>query len=97
MEKQSYRLADHLKFLVPSLLGIFLFMTPVSTDDGMTIPIAVMAGWIETLLAGQLSAIMMVIIIVTAVMTVIAKVKGPDAFQRTPFFQQLFYTSTFGW
>ncbi|RYG71804.1 YjiH family protein [Lentibacillus lipolyticus] len=95
MEKQSYRFVDHLKFLIPSLLGIFLFMTPVSTDDGMTIPIAVMAGWVETLLAGQLSAIMMIIIIVTAVMTVIAKVKGPNGFQRTPFFQQLFYTSTF--
>ncbi|TMN22047.1 YjiH family protein [Lentibacillus cibarius] len=95
MGKRTYQLTDHLKFLIPSLLGIFLFMTPVSTGDGMTIPIAVMAGWVESLLKDQLSAIMMVIIIVTAILTVLAKIIGPDAFRRTPFFQQLFYTSSF--
>lgn len=95
MKNNSYEMSNHLKFIIPSLLGIFLFMTPVNTDDGMTIPIAVLAGWVQELLANQLSAIMMVIIIITAVMTIIAKFLGKEAFSKTPFFQQLFHVSTF--
>src|SRR5699024_5779285 len=95
MNHNSYNTSDHLKFIIPSLLGIFLFMTPVSAGDGLTIPIAVLAGWVQTALSGQLSAIMMIIIVLTAVLTVIAKMKGPDAFSGTPFFHELFYKSTF--
>ncbi|UJL46029.1 YjiH family protein [Virgibacillus sp. NKC19-16] len=95
MGENKYKLIDHLKFIIPSLLGIFLFMTPVPTDDGFTIPIAVLATWVQELLAGQLSAIMMIIIVFTAVMTMIAKFIGPNAFAKTPFFQSLFYTGWF--
>ncbi|ALX49841.1 YjiH family protein [Lentibacillus amyloliquefaciens] len=93
--KRSYTLSDHLKFIIPSLLGVFLFMTPVGSGDGLTIPIAILAGWVQEALADQLSAIMMIIIVLTSVLTVIAKITGPDAFRKTPFFQGLFYTSTF--
>ncbi|GGJ82953.1 membrane protein [Lentibacillus kapialis] len=95
MNHYPYKMKDHLKFIIPSLLGIFLFMTPISTGDGMTIPIAVLAGWVQTALSGQLSAIMMLIIVLTAIMTVIAKIKGSEAFSATPFFHELFYKSTF--
>ncbi|SFE08208.1 nucleoside recognition GATE domain-containing membrane protein YjiH [Lentibacillus persicus] len=93
--KNTYTISDHLKFIIPSLLGVFLFMTPVGSGDGLTIPIAVLAGRLQEALADQLSAIMMVIIILTAVLTVIAKIIGPSAFGKTPFFHGLFYTSTF--
>ncbi|WP_106495977.1 YjiH family protein [Lentibacillus sp. Marseille-P4043] len=95
MKSKKYALSDHLKFIIPSLLGVFLFMTPVPTDDGFTIPIAVLANWVQDVLANQLSAIMMIIIVITAIMTVIAKIAGQAAFQKTPFFQQLFYVSAF--
>ncbi|MUK89599.1 YjiH family protein [Ornithinibacillus sp. L9] len=95
MEKESYSLGDHLKFILPSLLGILLFITPVQTEDGYTIPIAILANWIEELLANQLSLIMMVIITITAVLTVMTKLIGPNLFDKTPFFQKLFYTSWF--
>ncbi|MFC4558135.1 YjiH family protein [Virgibacillus kekensis] len=93
--KNSYTIADHLRFILPSILGIFLFMTPVATDGGMTIPIAILADWIQALLAGRLSAIMMVIITITAILTVIARAGGPDTFKKTPFFHQLFHVRTF--
>lgn len=95
MEIKDYKLIDHLKFIIPSLIGIFLFITPIKTEDGFTIPIAVLANGVESLLKNQLSAIMMIIIIVTAVMTVLAKVIGPNAFAKTPFFHNLFYVSMF--
>ncbi|AXI11219.1 hypothetical protein CUC15_17800 [Oceanobacillus zhaokaii] len=92
---KNYRLIDHIKFIIPSLIGIFLFIIPVKTSTGFTIPIAVLSNWVQELLADQLSAIMMGIIVITAIMTVIIKITGRDAFQKTPFFQQLFDVNTF--
>ncbi|HLR72439.1 MAG TPA: nucleoside recognition domain-containing protein, partial [Pseudogracilibacillus sp.] len=95
MNKGTHKLLDHLKFIIPSLLGVLLFMTPVKTEDGFTIPIGILANWIEEVLANQLSLIMMLIIIITAIMTVTARIIGEDKFNKTPFFQQLFYVSPF--
>ncbi|WP_337018998.1 YjiH family protein [Oceanobacillus massiliensis] len=86
---------NHWKFIIPSLIGVFLFMVPIETEDGVTIPIAILANSVQSLLAEQLSAIMMIIIVITAIMTIIAKLAGKEAFAKTPFFQQLFYTSPF--
>lgn len=91
---EKYRLIDHLKFIIPSCIGVFLFMIPIPSSDGLTIPIAVLANWVEDLLVDQLSAIMMIIIIITAIMTVLAKIR-PETFAKSPFFQNLFHVSNF--
>ncbi|MEC8139190.1 MAG: YjiH family protein, partial [Pseudomonadota bacterium] len=38
-------------FFVPSLIGVFLFMTPVPIGEAMTIPIAVMAKAVQAWIA----------------------------------------------
>ncbi|SDK16732.1 YjiH family protein [Sediminibacillus albus] len=95
MEKKKFALTDHLKFIIPSLIGIFLFMIPVSIGDQVTIPIAILSGWLQELLAGQLSAIMAIIISITAIASLIVKLAGREALERYPFFQQLLYVSWF--
>lgn len=77
------------------MAGIFLFMIPVPSGDGMTIPVAVLAGWAQDLLANHLSLIMMIIIIITALASIIAKIAGKEVLAKTPFFQNLFYTNGF--
>ncbi|GAB3789220.1 YjiH family protein [Virgibacillus kimchii] len=89
----KYKLSDHLRFIIPSFIGVFLFITPVNTEEGFTIPIAVLANFVQDMLAGQLSAIMMVIIVITAVFTLIAKFGGSDTFKKQPFFHNLFHVS----
>ncbi|MCJ0932823.1 YjiH family protein [Virgibacillus halodenitrificans] len=93
MNKQNYKWSDHLKFIIPSLIGIFLFMCPVQTKEGLTIPIAVLANWVQDKLADQLSMIMMIIIVLTAIMTIMARLSS--IFKNTPFFQNLFHVSIF--
>ncbi|NGP45103.1 YjiH family protein [Bacillaceae bacterium SIJ1] len=95
MKNNNYSILDHIKFIIPSLIGVFLFMTPMKTGDGFTIPIAILAGNVQSLLADQLSAIMMVMIVFTAIMTVIVRFLGKEKLDRTPFFQQLFYVNAF--
>ncbi|WP_163969454.1 YjiH family protein [Oceanobacillus halotolerans] len=89
------KVTDHLRFVIPSLLGVFLFMTPISTGDGFTIPIAILANRIQGLLGNFLSLIMLVIILITAIMTVVAKLGGRKLFSSTPFFKNLFNVSIF--
>ncbi|MGR9048425.1 YjiH family protein [Halobacillus faecis] len=91
MRAKDFNASSHLKFIIPSLIGIFLFMFPIFGDDGaVTIPIAILAGWVETWLADYLSLIMTIIITITAIGTVIAKAAGKEALNGSPFFQSLF-------
>lgn len=88
------RVTDHLKFIIPSLIGIFLFMTPIKVDGDFTIPIAVLAGFVEDGLASYLSLIMMVIIVLTAVLTLIFRINPKFAYDK-PFLNNLFVVSPF--
>src|SRR5699024_8832143 len=92
---KTFHWLDHIKFIIPSLIGIFLFMTPVKTADGFTIPIAILAGWVESNLTNYLSLIMMVIIVITAVLTLVFKIGGAERLKGKEFLQRLFLVNTF--
>ena len=77
-------------FLIPSAMGIFLFMTPISYNDEITIPIAILAGWVQEALAGSLPQIMTVIIVLTLIGTLLAKTIRPEIMERNLFIKTLF-------
>lgn len=91
---KSFTLKDHIKFILPSLIGVFLFMTPIKVAGDFTIPIAVLAGFVEDALTDYLSLIMMSIIVITALFTIIFKI-NPSIITRKPFLQRLFVVSPF--
>lgn len=91
---KSQQLVNQLKFFIPSLIGIFLFIIPIKTENGFSIPIAILAGKAQSILEAQLSLIMMLIIVITAIFTVLAKI-SPNFFKKTPFFYKLFSVHTF--
>ncbi|MEH6815283.1 MAG: YjiH family protein, partial [Pseudoalteromonas distincta] len=78
-ERSHYTWRTWFTFLVPSLIGVFLFMTPISTSQGMTIPIAVMAKAVQAMMLGSAQAIITLIICITGVISVITKVFKPAA------------------
>lgn len=92
---KKHSLQTHLKFIIPSLLGIFLFMTPIKSEGSFTIPIAILAGLIEDGLGAYLSLIMMIIIVLTAILTLLVKMIGGNKFSHMPFVQNLFDVNTF--
>lgn len=92
--QKKYPISTHLKFIIPSLIGVLLFITPIKVDDGFTIPIGILAGMIEGLLANYLSLIMMLIIVMTAILTVIIKLGG-NKYKRFPFINNLFQVNIF--
>ncbi|QNG61766.1 YjiH family protein [Bacillus sp. PAMC26568] len=78
------------KFIIPSLLGILLFMVPIKYNGDVTIPIAILSGILQKALGDFLPAIMTVIIILTLAGTLLAKAAKPDFVKRSPFFTTLF-------
>ncbi|WP_420541563.1 YjiH family protein [Guptibacillus sedimenti] len=86
-----------LKFIIPSLIGIFLFMIPIPNDEGVTIPIAKMAGWLQglfgTTIPFSLSALMTIIISITALLSAYAVITKPDWITNRPFLTSLLQVS----
>lgn len=76
-------------FLIPSILGIFLFMIPISYNDNITIPIAVLSGLVQEWLVDYLPAIMTGIILLTLIGTILMKTVRPAVMNRNPFIKSL--------
>ncbi|GAB2712678.1 YjiH family protein [Halomonas garicola] len=82
-----------LMFLLPSLLGIFLFMTPVSYQGDLTIMIAVLAKSLQAVLGGALPSIVTALITVSAVLSLVVTVFKPKRVIAHPFLNVLFNIS----
>ncbi len=63
-----------LTFIIPSLFGILLFMTPISFNGEITIPIAILAGSFRELISHYIPYIVTFIIVVAATMSIVAKI-----------------------
>ncbi|WP_345241819.1 YjiH family protein [Pontibacillus salipaludis] len=89
--KFPFKPMNHFLFIIPSLIGILLFMTPIKFGDSITIPIAHFASILQEALQAQLPAIMTFIITVTAILTLIAKLTNGQAVKKSPFFTGLLF------
>lgn len=96
MEEQmkiGYSSKDLFKFIIPSLLGILFFMTPILYDGEITIPIAILSKFVQNHLSDKLPGIMTIIICITFLGTMVAKILKPKAFSNNKFLSTLFNVS----
>ncbi|SES30182.1 YjiH family protein [Salisediminibacterium halotolerans] len=84
-----------LKFLIPSLIGIALFMTPIPAEAGVTIPIALLSEALEGALYDWLPAMMTGLIAASFLGTVIQKGFRPHVMNQSAFFSNLFDVGPF--
>lgn len=77
-------------FLIPSLLGVLLFMTPIMIDGGFTIPIAVLAKSLLNVLGQHATVIVTTIILFSAIGSVLALITKPRVITKSPFLSGLF-------
>ncbi|MEW9051768.1 MAG: YjiH family protein [Neobacillus sp.] len=69
---------DYLKFIIPSLFGVLLFMIPFQAEDGITIPVAYLAGQINGLLGDLIPPITLAVIALSVIGSFIAFVFKPS-------------------
>ncbi|TGB02657.1 YjiH family protein [Halobacillus salinus] len=94
MKASDFKASSHLRFIIPSLIGVFLFMFPITQGDSITIPVAILADLVKGAILEQIPLIMTIIISITAIGTLIVKAIGPDKLDSTPFFKSLFNVPT---
>jgi nucleoside recognition membrane protein YjiH len=83
-----------LTFLIPSLIGLFVFMAPISYQGNITIPVAVLAKSIQGLLEGYLVAIVTTIIVAMSVFSIVIRIAKPKFIMDSSFLNSLFTPST---
>ena len=78
------------KFLIPSLIGMFLFVTPIIQDGNMTIPVAVMANGLLDIIDDYSLTILWILITLSGLLTIIHKFIGIKFFEKYEKVDQLF-------
>ena len=81
MNKEGYKYTDTnrkivqiCKFIFPSLIGVLLFMCPISYNNKITIPIAVLTEWIGVQLESYIEGIIVSLIIIAFLGSTVVKV-----------------------
>jgi len=82
-----------LRFLLPSLAGILVFLTPIRWDGNLTIGIAIVTGWFNDLLGIHVLHIVIGVLVVTSVLTVLATLFKAGWIRRHKKLQELFDVS----
>lgn len=85
-----------LKFLVPSLIGIMLFMTPISKNGELTIPIALLTNLLMDWLGDLLPTLVTITVVLSAVVTLFYKYSDNKYLKSSEFLNSTFDVSN-GW
>lgn len=81
---------NNLKFIIPSIIGVLLFMTPIKFEGDITIPIAIMSGKLVNLLGPSLPYIISSAICVSALGSIITIIFKPEFIIKNEFLNTLF-------
>lgn len=82
-----------LKFIIPSLIGIFLFMVPIPKDGSITIPVALLSKGLQNLLSPSMTSILFLLVLISATGTLITKLFKPKFIVNNQFLYSLFNPS----
>lgn len=92
---KTYSAGNILKFLVPSLIGILLFMVPITTGDGMTIPVAFFADQINAYFGKIIPFLTAALMGISTFGTIIAVFIKPSFILENQYLNTLFNVSYF--
>lgn len=80
-------------FLIPSLIGLFLFMAPISYQGDLTIPVAILAKSIQAVFGEYLVSIITTIVAFMSVASVLSTIFKPTFITSNSFLNGLFNPS----
>ncbi|MDX8045265.1 YjiH family protein [Gracilibacillus sp. S3-1-1] len=92
-EINKFTASQYMKFWLPSLIGVLLFLVPVPIGDKVTIGLGVFADGLQHLLASYIPLIVTVILCITAIGSLLAKWTNVPFVNRVPFLHDLFHVS----
>jgi nucleoside recognition membrane protein YjiH len=84
---------NNVQFLIPSLLGALIFLTPVPWDGQWTIGIGIVTGAIKSLMGENALAIVVGLLVLTSILSLLGTVFKADWIHRQPLIRELFDVS----
>ncbi|WJP98147.1 YjiH family protein [Macrococcus bovicus] len=75
------------KFILTSILGLFLFVTPLTVDGEATLPVALLAGWLKETIGKGMPTVLIIIITISMLMTLYCSILKNA---KTSFMKNLF-------
>jgi nucleoside recognition membrane protein YjiH len=94
-EINTHSLSDYLKFLIPSLIGVLLFIVPISSGDGITIPVAYLAKQLNNFFESSIPAFATGVIVLSVIGSLIAAIVKPSFILKNSFLNKLLNVSKF--
>lgn len=91
----KYSFSHILRFIIPSFIGVLLFMTPVKIGEGYTIPIAFLSNSLQDKIGDYIPAIMAILILISGIGTLFVKIVRPEFVRRSHFLATLFDITPF--
>ena len=79
-----------LGFLLPSLVGILTFLTPIRWSGNLTIGISIVVDLVKTMLGAHTLKIVIAVFVMTSILTVLATVFKVDWIRRRKKWKDLF-------
>lgn len=95
IKSKPYTLQQYLKFIIPSLLGVLLFLVPVSVGGKVTIGLGVLADLLQGAISEYIPLFMTIVICLSVVGSLVAKLLQPTAIKNSNFLSSLFDISGF--
>src|SRR5690625_37737 len=89
-EKQSFSIGTYLKFIIPSLLGIFLLMVPISVNGEITLIVAIWADFIDKYIGAYMPTIAVILISISFLGIIFTKLFQPQFILANNFLINLF-------
>ncbi|MGL6258615.1 YjiH family protein [Vibrio sp. WXL210] len=93
LQTKQHSIKTVLMFAIPSLLGLFFFLAPLSVDGNVSFPLALMAKGVKSVLGEAILPTVTAIICFSAAVTIVANVIQPKFFQRSELLTRLFVLS----
>lgn len=91
--KSKITLKDKLKFIIPSIIGILLFIIPIKHEGDVTIPIAIFSGMLVDFLGEYLVYIIIGTMTISAILSLISTVVKPKFITNNKILSSLFTTT----
>lgn len=92
-QNDSYSISSIIKFILPSLLGVFLFMLPINYEGSITIPIAILSNGLQKLLADQMISVLFITVMISTLGALFVKLFKPRFVLNSKFLVAVFNPS----
>lgn len=93
LTKDKSSLKSSLLFIIPSLIGILLFIIPINFNGEITIPISILSKFSANFIGPYLTFIIAITICASAIISIITKIFKPKLIINSEFLNNLFNPS----